>query len=74
MSKIIGTTKTLTKFVLASIIIILVYTIFELYSSIVFGVQHDTLTTCIFGFFGTEIAACGFIKIFKLKEGMFYDK
>ena len=74
MSKIIGTTKTLTKFVLSSIITILVYTIFELYSSIVFGVQHDTLTTCIFGFFGTEIAACGFIKIFKLKEGMFYDK
>ena len=74
MSKIIGTTKTLTKFVLASIIIILVYAIFELYSSIVFGVQHDTLTACMFGFFGTEIAACGFIKIFKLKEGTFYDK
>lgn len=74
MSKTIGTTKTLTKFVLASIITILVYTIFELYSSIVFSVQHDTLTTCMFGFFGTEIASCGLIKIFKLKEGTFYDK
>lgn len=74
MLKKIGTVKNLTKFVLASIITILVYTIFELYSSIVFGVQHDTLTTCMFGFFGTEIASCGLIKVFKLKEGTFYDK
>lgn len=73
MLKKIGTVKNLTKFILASIITILVYTIFELYSSIVFSVQHDTLTTCIFGFFGTEIAACGFIKIFKIKGGLFNE-
>lgn len=60
--------KTLTKFVLLSIIVVLIYSIAEFISSIVFQVSHEVLTGCIYAFFGTEIAACGFIKIFKIKK------
>jgi hypothetical protein len=31
------------------------------------GVTNDTLTTCVYGFFGGEIVTCALIKIFKLK-------
>lgn len=64
----LGSMKTLTKFVLFSIIVVLIYSIVEFISSIVFNVTHDVLTTCIYAFFGTEIASCGFIKIFKIKK------
>jgi hypothetical protein len=60
--------KTLTKFVLVSIFVVLIYSIAEFVSSIIFNVSHDVLTGCIYAFFGTEIAACGFIKIFKIKK------
>ena len=60
--------KTLTKFVLVSIFVVLIYSIAEFISSIVFQVSHEVLTGCIYAFFGTEIAACGFIKIFKIKK------
>lgn len=60
--------KTLTKFVIISLIIVIIYSICEFTVSTLTGVFHDVLTGFIFGLFGTEIAACGFIKIFKLKE------
>lgn len=69
MLKRIGTIKNLTKFVLISIILLVVYTIIEFICSILYGFSHDVLTGCVFAFFGTEIATCGFIKIFKLKGG-----
>lgn len=59
--------KTLSKFVMISILIVIIYAIFEFISSIIYGVSHDVLTGCMFGLFGTEIASCGFIKIYKMK-------
>ena len=56
----------LTKFLLGSIAIILIYSILEFIYSIRTGMSHDTLTTCIFAFFGTELASCTLVKIFNI--------
>lgn len=64
----INTHKTLTIFVGLSLLIVIIYSICEFIFSITTGVSHDILTGCIFGLFGTEIAVCGFIKIFKIKK------
>lgn len=56
----------LTKFLLGSIAIILIYSILEFIYSIRTGMTHDTLTTCIFAFFGTELASCTLVKIFNI--------
>ena len=70
-----GTIKNLTKFVVFSICFVVLYSIFEFVFSIKYGFSHDTLTTCIYTFFGTEIASCGLIKIFKIKgQVMHYDE
>lgn len=68
MVKKFNSLKTLSKFVAFSILVVIIYTAAEFISAIVFNVSHETLTTCVFTLFGTEIATCGFIKIFKLKE------
>ncbi|MBO7734179.1 MAG: hypothetical protein J6S67_16565 [Methanobrevibacter sp.] len=60
--------QSLTKFVMISLLIVIIYTLAEFICSIVTGMTHDTLTGCVFALFGTEIAVCGFIKIFKIKE------
>ena len=57
----------LSSYVVFSISVLLIYTIVSLILS-VFGIQNDTLTTCIFGTFGGEILTCGLIKIFKLHK------
>ena len=68
MAKISKTKKLakLTKFLLGSIAIILIYSILEFIYSIRTGMSHDTLTTCIFAFFGTELASCTLVKIFNI--------
>ena len=63
-----NTHKTLTIFVGLSLLIVIIYSICEFIFSITSGVSHDILTGCIFALFGTEIAVCGFIKIFKIKK------
>ena len=68
MIRIFMSQKTLTKFVIMSLIIVIIYSICEFIVSVITGVSHDVLTTCVFALFGTEIAACGLIKIFKIKE------
>lgn len=57
----------LTLYVVFSILVLLVYTIVEQILATVTGINHDTLTTCIYAAFGGEILACALIKIFKLK-------
>ena len=69
MVKRFNSQKTLTKFVIVSLIIVIIYSISEFIFSIITGVSHDVLTGCMFALWGTEIAVCGFIKIFKIKEG-----
>lgn len=64
----IGTLKSLTRYLIFSFCIIILYTICEFITSLLTGISHETLTTCLYGFFGTEIALCGFIKIFKIKK------
>jgi hypothetical protein len=68
MVKKFNSQKTLTKFVMVSLFIIILYTIAEFVCSLITGVFHDVLTGCMFTLFGAEIAACGFIKIFKIKK------
>ena len=59
--------RSLTLYVVFSIMVVLIYTIVELIVSTVSGISHDTLTTCVYGFFAGEVVVCGLIKIFKLK-------
>lgn len=56
----------LTRFLLASIAIIIIYSVLEFIYSIKTGMSHDTLTTCMFAFFGTELASCTLVKIFNI--------
>ena len=59
----------LTLYVAFSIAVLIIYTIVEQILASVTGINHDTLTTCIFAAFGGEILSCALIKIFKLKGG-----
>ena len=67
MVRKIGTLKDLTKYVIFSIAVIIVYTIAEFIVSTIVNVHHEVLTGCVYGFFGGEIVLCALIKIFKLK-------
>lgn len=58
----------LTKYVVFSISVLIVYVIAEMIVSTVTGVSHPDLTTLIGSTFGGEILFCALIKIFKLKE------
>lgn len=60
--------RSLTLYVIFSILAIIVYTIIEQIISTTSGISHDTLTTCFYACFGGEILCCALIKIFKLKE------
>lgn len=66
--KRIGTLKDLTKYVIFSISVVIVYTVAEFILSTITGVSHDTLSTCVYGFFGGELVLSAMIKIFKLKR------
>lgn len=61
--------KTLTKYIIFSFAVILLYTVIEFIFSTVTGMSHDTLTTCLYACFGGEVLACALIKVFKLKGG-----
>ena len=58
----------LTKYVVFSISILLIYTLAEFIETTINRTSHDTLTTCVYACFGGEILSCALIKIFKLKE------
>ena len=60
--------RTLDKYVVFSISITLIYTIAEFTVSTMTGISHDTLSTCVYGFFAGEIVVAGLIKIFKLRQ------
>lgn len=61
--------KALTKFLVISISIVILYTVVELILSTAYGVSHDTLSTCVYAFFGTELASCTLVKIFNIVKG-----
>ena len=60
--------RSLTKYVVFSIALLLIYSMAEFSFAVATGQTHDTLTTCMFACFGGEILSCALIKIFKLKE------
>lgn len=58
----------LDKYIIFSFAVMIIYTIFEFVFSIISGISHDTLTTCLYGAFGGELLLCAVIKRFKLKR------
>lgn len=58
----------LDKYVIFSIVLLLVYTIIEFVAASITGISHDTLTTCFFAAFAGEVLSCALIKVFKLHE------
>jgi hypothetical protein len=64
----IGTIENLTKYVIFSISVVIIYTIAEFILSTITGISHDTLTTCVYGFFGGELVLLAMIKIFKIRR------
>lgn len=58
----------LTKYVMFSIGVLLIYTMCEFTFAITANTAHDTLTACFYAAFGGEILSCALIKIFKLRE------
>ena len=68
MIKYFKAMPSLTKFVVFSFAVILIYTVVELILSTAFSISHDTLTTCLYACFGGEVLSCALIKVFKLKE------
>ena len=60
--------KSLDKYVIFSISVLLIFAVAEMIISSVTHMTHDTLTTCVYAAFGGEILSCALIKIFKLRE------
>lgn len=61
---------TLDKYIIFSIMCIILYTIAEHVLIIVTnGMTLDLLTTLFFGFFGGEVTICALLKKLKLKQG-----
>lgn len=61
--------KTLDKYVIFSIVALIIYTVVERTISAITGSSADTLTTCFYAAFGGEILSCCLIKLFKLRGG-----
>ena len=57
----------LTKYVIFSLTVLIVYVIAEMTVSTISGISHPDLSTLIGSTFGGEILFCALIKIFKLK-------
>lgn len=63
-----GREQSLTRYVVFSIIVLILYYIIEFIMSSTTGVSHDTITVSITATFGGEILSCALIKIFKLRR------
>ena len=68
MIKFFKAMPSLTRFIVFSFAVILIYSVTELILSTAYEISHDTLTTCLYACFGGEVLACALIKVFKLKE------
>lgn len=55
-------------YLIISIILMLIYTATSIVIQAATGYTNDTLTTCFFTAFGTEIASCCVIKVFNIKH------
>lgn len=69
-----GRIRSLTKYVVFSISVILIYTAIAIIYQILSGEElSSTLTTCFFSAFAGEILLSAFIKIFKIKRESTFD-
>lgn len=69
IKKVLLSGRALTKFILFSFAMTIIYTIVAIVFQAVTGSQiSDTLTTCFFMVYGGEVLSCALIKVFKLKE------
>lgn len=62
-------TRTLDKYVVFSITILLIFTVSQMVITAITGIEQSTLITCFFACFGGELFLCAMIKRLKLKEG-----
>ena len=62
------TTRSLTRYVVFSITVLIIYTIISLVFIWLEKPLDSDLTTGIFGFFGGEVVMCALIKLLKLKK------
>ncbi len=60
-------TRSLTRYVVFSILMLIIYTSISFYFLWLEKPLDPDLTSGFFGFFGGEIVICGLIKLFKLK-------
>lgn len=58
----------LDKYLIFSIVVLIVYAIIEIIVSCVSGYERSTLTTCFYAAFGGEILSCVVIKVFNIKN------
>ena len=61
--------KSLTKFIILSISLVILYTIVVTVLKCIFGQDFSQEYTVFCGVFGGEVLTCGLIKIFKIKRG-----
>ena len=67
--KRLNSMKSLTLFVIACLVLVIAYVVTAIIVQIVTGIPlSDSLTVGVFGLFGTELAVCGFLKIFKIRK------
>ena len=60
-------TPSLDRYVIFSIMAIIIYTIVNVWAACKGIMISDVLTTCLFAFFGSEVFHCALIKKLKLK-------
>ena len=58
----------LDKYLIFSIVVLVIYAIAEMIVSCISGYERSTLTSCFYAAFGGEIFSCVVIKVFKLKH------
>lgn len=63
-----ATKRSLTRFVIFSFVVLIIYSISSCVIFCITGQEMSTLTTCFFSTFGGEVLACAIIKIFKIRE------
>ena len=59
----------LSKYVIFSIVVMLLFAAVVIIVAVTKGTTLDTLTTCFFAVFGGEVFSCALIKIFNIKKG-----
>ena len=57
------------RYLIFSITILIIFTVVQVVMMCLGKDLNDTLITCMFAFFGTEIAACCVIKVINIQHG-----